>query len=139
MIRLNAISITATSQQYAVEISENLCQPYCLTTAIQPQGNVTFSVGQTKVSNGIVYVEILANGSIVYHPKCGGCNSNVKQFSESTWVGFAGTTEPTIELTATTPIQLADNVKCCNTAYGWTMVQSLAITATFPSSSTTDT
>lgn len=133
MIKLNPISITATSQQYAVELTENLCQPFCLTASVQPQGSVTFSVGETKVSNGIAYVEILANGSVVYQPKCGGCNSKVKQFSESVWLSFQGTGTPTIAITATEPIQLADNVKCCNTAYGWTMVQSVTVTATFPS------
>lgn len=132
MIKFNPISITATAQQYAAEITENLCAPYCLTTAVQPQGTVTYSVGQVRVSEGIAYVEVLANGSIVYHPKCGGCNSKVKQFSESMWVAFEGTGVPTIAITATTPIQLADNVKCNNTAYGWTMVSSVTITATFP-------
>ena len=132
MIKLNAISITATEQQYAVELTENLCQPFCLTASIQPQGNVTFSIGQTKVSDGVAYVELLANGNVVYQPKCGNCNSKVKQFSESAWLGFVGTGTPTITLATTTPIQLADNVKCCNTAYGWTMVQSVTVTATFP-------
>lgn len=132
MIKLNPISVSATAQQYAVEITENLCQPFCLTSAVQPQGEVTFSVGQIKVSEGIAYVELLANGSVVYQPKCGGCNSKVKQFSESFWVGFVGTAIPTVAITATTPIQQADNVKCCNKAYGWTMVQSVTITPTFP-------
>lgn len=132
MIKLNPISVSATAQQYAVEITENLCQPFCLTSAVQPQGEVSFVVGQTKVSNGIAYIEILANGSVVYQPKCGGCNSKVKQFSESFWVGFVSTAIPTVAITATTPIQQADNVKCCNKAYGWTMVQSVTITPTFP-------
>lgn len=132
MIKLNPISVSATAQQYAVEITENLCQAYCLTNGVQPQGEVSFVVGQTKVSDGIAYVELLANGSVVYQPKCGGCNSKVKQFSESFWVGFVGTAIPTVAITATTPIQQADNVKCCNKAYGWTMVQSVTITPTFP-------
>jgi hypothetical protein len=133
MIRNNPISNTATTQQYAVELTENLCQPFCLTDSVQPQGNVTFSVGQIKVVDGIAYVEILANGTVTYMPKCGGCNSKVKQFSESFWVGFVGTTVPSVALTPTGLLQLADNVTCCNKAYGWTMVQSLTIAATFPS------
>lgn len=133
MIRINPISITATTQQYAVELAENLCQLFCLTDSVQPQGSVTFSVGQIKVVDGIAYAEILANGSVTYIPKCGGCNSKVKQFSESFWVGFVGAGVPSVALTPTTPLQLADNVKCCNKAYGWSMVQSLTITATFPS------
>ena len=133
MIRINPISITATTQQYAVELAANLCQLFCLTDSVQPQGSVTFSVGQIKVVDGIAYAEILANGSGTYIPKCGGCNSKVKQFSESFWVGFVGAGVPSVALTPTTPLQLADNVKCCNKAYGWSMVQSLTITATFPS------
>lgn len=132
MMKFNAISIAATAQQYAVEITEKLCAPFCLSSAIQPQGSVTFSVGQVKVSDGIAWVEILANGSVTYQPKCGGCNSKVKQFSESAWVGFAGTSVPSVALTVTDPIQLADGVKCNNTACGWTMVQSVTITPTFP-------
>ena len=64
MIKLNPISISATAQQYAVEITENLCQAYCLTNGVQPQGEVSFVVGQTKVSDGSAYVGILANGNI---------------------------------------------------------------------------
>ena len=132
MIKLNPISVSATAQQYAVEITENLCQAYCLTNGVQLQGEVSFVVGQTKVSDGIAYVEILANGNITYQPVGCSCNSKVKQFSESFWVGFVGTAIPTVAITATTPIQQADNVKCCNKAYGWTMVQSVTITPTFP-------
>lgn len=133
MIRISPISITATAQQYAVELTENLCQPICLTNGVLPNGEVSFSVGQTRVNDGIAYVEIIANGSITYLPVGCGCNSKVKQFSESFWVGFVGTAIPSVALTTTTPIQLADNVKCNNRAYGWTMVGSVTITPTFPS------
>ena len=133
MIKLNPISVSATSQQYAVEITENLCQPFCLTNAVQPQGNVVMSIGETKVSGGVAYVELLATGSVVYQPKCGGCNSKVKQFSERVWLGFVGDGVPTVTLTVVPGVQQADNVKCCNTAYGWTMVQSVTVSVTFPS------
>lgn len=132
MIRINPISITATTQEYAVEIAENLCQPFCLTSEVQPQGSVTFSTGQIKVANGIAYVEIIANGNVVYNPMCGDCASKVKQFSESVWLGFAGTSVPTITLTQTTPLQMADNVKCCNKAYGWKIITTINVLATFP-------
>ena len=132
MIRLTPISITATSQQYAVEATENLCQPFCLTSAVQPQGTIAFSVGQTKVVGGVAYVELLCNGNVVYHPVCGGCSSKVKQFSENAWLGFVGNGTPTITVTATAPLQMASNVKCNNRAYGWSIVSGVTITATFP-------
>lgn len=131
MIRLNPIAISATSQEYAVEVSEKLCQPFCLTSAVQPQGTMTFSVGQIRVSGGIAYVELLCNGSIIY--RCGGCTSRVKQFSESVWIGFAGAAVPTIAIAATPAVQMADEVKCNNKACGWTMVSGVTVTATFPS------
>lgn len=131
MIKLSPISIAATAQEYTVEITENLCQPICLTNSVIPNGTVSFSVGQTKVSDGIAYIEVLANGNITYQPVGCSCNSKVKQFSESFWVGFVGTSIPTVAITTTAPIQLADNVKCNNRAYGWTMVQSVTITPTF--------
>lgn len=133
MIKLSPISISATAQQYALEITEKLCAPFCLSSDVLPQGTITFSIGQVKVTDGIAYIELLANGSIVYHPKCGGCNSKVKQFSESAWVAFTGTSIPSVALTTTTPIQLASNVKCNNTACEWSMVSSVTITPTFPS------
>lgn len=132
MIKLNPIAISATAQRYAVEVTENLCQPFCL-TSVQPQGSIAFSVGQTKVVNGTAYVELLCNGNIIYHPTCGGCTSKVKQFNESVWLGFAGTAVPAVTITATTPMQMADNVKCNNRAYGWTILSDVTVTATFPS------
>ena len=72
MIQLTPIAIAATSQQYAARIVENLCSAFCLTDAIQPTGNVTYSVSSIKVVNGTAFVTIAANGSIQYVPK--GCN-----------------------------------------------------------------
>lgn len=130
MIKMNVISATATAQQYAVEVSEKLCKPVCLTNGVLPNGVVNFSVGQTKLSDGIAYVEIVANGTITYTPVGCGCNSKVKQFSESVWVGFVTDTIPSVTLTATTPIQQASDVKCCDKAYGWSIVSALTIATT---------
>lgn len=44
MINVTPIAIAATSQQYAVSITENLCQCYCLNADIQPQADVKFSI-----------------------------------------------------------------------------------------------
>ena len=130
MIRLTPISVEATAQQYVVEVSEKLCKPYCINGELLPQGTLTFSVGRTQLVDGIAYVEIIVNGNVVYHPKDGGCNSVVKQFNESVWVGFVGTSVPTVAITTTTPLQVASDI-CCNTACGWSMVQSITITPTF--------
>lgn len=130
MIQLNPIAIAATSQQYAVRVVENLCQAFCLTDSVQPQGNVTYSVGNIEVVNGTAYVTIEANGSIVYKPK-DSCCARTKLFNESFVVAFVGTGTPTITLTQVAGPQASENVKCCNRAYGWSIVANLTITATF--------
>lgn len=134
MIQLNPIAIASTSQQYAVRIEENLCQSFCLNNGVQPQGSVTFSVGDIQVSDGVAFVTIVANGSISYQPNgCRPCCTKTKLFSESFVIGFAGAGTPTIALTTGGQVQSAENVKCNNRAYGWSITSDLTIAATFPS------
>lgn len=130
MIQLNPIAIAATSQQYAVTVVENLCQAFCLSDSVQPQGNVTYSVGNVDVVNGTAYVTIEANGTVVYKPK-DACCARTKLFNESFVVAFEGAGTPTIAITQVAGTQSAQNVKCCNRAYGWSISTNLTITATF--------
>lgn len=83
MIQLTPIAIAATSQQYAARIVENLCNAFCLTDAVQPQGNVTYSVSSIKVVSGTAFVTIAANGSVQYVPKgCNPCKVRTRMFNE---------------------------------------------------------
>lgn len=72
MINVTPIAIAATSQQYAVSITENLCQCYCLNADIQPQADVKFSIASQQVVNGMTYITVLAKGSITYMPRNAG-------------------------------------------------------------------
>ena len=130
MIQLNPIAIAATSQQYAVRVSENLCQAFCLTDNVQPQAQVTYSVGKIEAVDGTAFVTINANGNVMYQPK-GSCSTKTKLFNESFVVAFVGEGTPTIALTTAGEVQAAENVKCCNRAYGWSITSNLTITATF--------
>lgn len=130
MIQLTPIAIAATAQQYAVRVTENLCQGYCLTNNVQPQAQVTYAVGKIEVNNGTAFVTINATGNILYQPK-GTCCTKTEMFNESFVVAFEGTGTPTIELTTDGEVQSAENVKCCNRAYGWSITTNLTITATF--------
>lgn len=133
MIQLTPIAIAATSQQYAARIVENLCSAFCLTDAIQPSGNVTYTVSSIKAVNGTTFVTIDANGSIQYVPKgCNGCRTKTKMFNEEFVLAFVGTGTPTISITQGSEVQAAENVKCCNRAYGWSITTNLTVTATFP-------
>ena len=133
MIQLTPIAIAATSQQYAARIVENLCNAFCLTDAVQPQGNVTYSVSSIKVVNGTAFVTIEANGSIQYVPKgCGTCRTKTRMFNESFTLAFVGTGTPTVTITQGSQTQAAENIKCCNRASGWSITTDITVTATFP-------
>ena len=133
MIQLTPIAIAATSQQYAARIVENLCSAFCLTDAVQPQGNVTYSVSSIKVVSGTAFVTISANVSIQYVPKgCNPCKVRTRMFNEEFVVAFVGTGTPTVTITQGSQIQQAENIKCCGRAYGWSITTNLIIAATFP-------
>lgn len=133
MIKLNPIAIGTATQQYAVKVTENLCRGFCLTNPVQPQGNITYSVGSINVVDGTAFVTINATGTITYQPLNGGsCCTRVETFSESFVVGFIGSGTPTITLTQGATAQSAENVKCCNRAYAWSILTNLTIVATFP-------
>ena len=133
MIQLTPIAIAAPSQQYAARIVENLCNAFCLTDAVQPQGNVTYSVSSIKVVNGVAFVTIEANGSIQYVPKgCNTCRTRTRMFNEEFTLAFAGTGTPTVTITQGSQTQAAENIKCCNRAYGWSITTDITVTATFP-------
>lgn len=133
MIQLTPIAIAATSQQYLANVVENLCQAYCLTDSVQPTGNVTFSVASQQTSVTQTIVTINAAVTVTYQPK-GYCKSVVRQFNEQFQVAFIGAAGavPTIALTPLTTVVTADNIKCCNKAYGVSLATPLTIAATFP-------
>lgn len=136
MIQLTPIAITATSQQYLVNVVENLCQPYCATGSIMPTGGVSYTVlEQTTVGTETV-VTINAAVSVLYTPK-GSCRTIPKQFNEQFRVAFIGAqgAVPTIALTPLQTVISPDNIKdkcSCNLAYGVSLATPLTIAATYP-------
>lgn len=133
MIQLTPIAIAATSQQYLANVVENLCQAYCLTDSVQPTGNVTFSVASQQTNGTQTVVTINAAVTVTYQPK-GYCKSVVRQYNEQFQVAFIGAAGavPTIALTPLTTVVTADNIKCCNKAYGVSLATPITIAATFP-------
>ena len=133
MIQLTPIAIAATSQQYLANVVENLCQAYCLTDSVQPSGNVTFSVASQQTVGTQTVVTINSAVTVIYQPK-GYCKSVVRQYNEQfqvAFIGAAGST-PTIAITPLTTVVTAENIKCCNKAYGVSLATPVTITATFP-------
>lgn len=131
MINVTPIAISANSQQYAVSITENLCQCYCLNATVQPQAEVKYSVASQQVLNGMTYLTILAKGSITYmprgsNPRCC-CRPLTKMFTESFDVIFAGviTTAPTLTVGET--LESAANVKCNGNVHGYNLFTPVTI------------
>lgn len=133
MVTLAPIAITATSQQYLVSLTENLCQAICADNAKNITGGVNFSVASIKNSNTQTIVTVNAAVTMVYTP-AGSCKSVVKQYTEQFQVAFIGAANavPTIALTPLNTEFDTTNIKCCNRAYGVIISTPLTIAATFP-------
>lgn len=132
-VRLTAIAISATSQQYLASLDENLCQAFCAASAVQPTATVNFTVANQQTTGTQTVVTINADMTVTYQP-IGSCRSVVRQFNESFQVCFIGaegaipTIEPTQLATVVTPM----SVKCNNRAYGISAATPLTIAATYP-------
>lgn len=137
-IQLTPIAITATSQQYLVNVVENLCQAFCVSTgSIQPTGGLTFTVQDQETVGTETIVTINVAGSVLYTP-INSCRAIPKQFNGEFKVAFIGAqgAVPTIALTPLTTVITPENIKCCangaNKAYGVSLAAPLTIAATYP-------
>ena len=130
MINVTPISIAAAAQSYAVELTEKLCQQYCVNASIQPVVDVTYTIDDTSLVGTTLYVTVKAQGSVNYVPKCGHpCNPKSKIFTEYFTVAFTGATAAT----TATLVQAAGIVKpayvnCFNVACGISALNTVTIT-----------
>ena len=107
MINVTPISIAATAQSYAAELTEKLCQPYCVNASIQPIVDVVYSIEEQNLVGTTLYVTIKAQGTVNYVPKCGcACNPKSKIFTEYFTVSSAAATalSASAALAATTAV-----------------------------------
>lgn len=130
MINVTPISIAAAAQSYAVELTEKLCQQYCVNASIQPVVDVTYTIDDTSLVGTTLYVTVKAQGTVNYVPKCGHqCNPKSKIFTEYFTVAFTGATAAT----TATLVQAAGIVKpayvsCFNVACGISALNTVTIT-----------
>lgn len=121
MMTLTLIPLaTATSQTFAVRITEGLCRPYCPQSSIQPVVSVDFSVENSKNLDGQIVATLVAKGTITYVPKgaCG-CKGVVVPFTEKATIAFTASGTNTISVVkGDAMIGEPANVRCCN-AYGY--------------------
>ena len=130
MINVTPISIAAAAQSYAVDLTEKLCQQYCVNASIQPVVDVTYTIDDTSLVGTTLYVTVKAQGTVNYVPKCGHpCNPKSKIFTEYFTVAFTGATAAT----TATLVQAAGIVKpayvnCFNVACGISALNTVTIT-----------
>lgn len=120
MINVTPISIAAAAQSYAAELTEKLCQPYCVNASIQPVVDVEYSIDSTSLVGTNLYVTVRAQGSVNYVPKgCSSCNPKSKPFVEFFTTSFAGATGASTVTVAQDAGQVkAAYVNCYNVACG---------------------
>ena len=130
MISVTPISIAATAQSYAAELTEKLCQPYCVNASIQPIVDVVYSIDEQTLVGTTLYVTIKAQGSVEYVPRCGcACNPKSKIFTEYFTVAFAGATAATTAtVTQVAGIVKPAYVNCYNVACGISAINTVTIT-----------
>lgn len=130
MINVTPVSIAAAAQSYTAELTEKLCQPYCVNASIQPIVDVTYSIDQQELVGTVLYVIVKAQGTVEYVPKCGSsCCPKTKIFTEYFTVSFAGATAASsATITQTSGMVRAAYVNCYNVACGISALNTVTIT-----------
>lgn len=130
MINVTPISIAAAAQSYAAELTEKLCQPFCVNASIQPVVDVTYTIDDTSLVGTTLYVTVKAQGTVEYVPRCGHpCNPKSKIFTEYFTVAFTGATAATTATIAQAAgIVKPAYVNCYNVACGITALNTVTIT-----------
>lgn len=130
MINVTPISIAATAQSYAAELTERLCQPFCVNASIQPIVDVNYTIDEQTLVGTTLYVTVKAQGSVEYVPKCGcACNPRSKIFTEYFTVAFTGATAATTAtITQVAGIVKPAYVNCYNVACGISAINTVTIT-----------
>lgn len=130
MINVTPISIAATAQSYAAELTERLCQPFCVNASIQPIVDVNYTIDEQTLVGTTLYVTVKAQGAVEYVPKCGcACNPRSKIFTEYFTVAFTGATAATTAtITQVAGIVKPAYVNCYNVACGISAINTVTIT-----------
>lgn len=130
MINVTPISIAAAAQSYAAELTEKLCQPFCVNASIQPVVDVNYTIDDQQLVGTTLYVTVKAQGTVEYVPRCGHpCNPKSKIFTEYFTVAFeAATAATTATIAQAAGIVRPAYVNCYNVACGITALNTVTIT-----------
>lgn len=135
MIRLTPVGLVAApvANQLSVlaTFREKLCQPFCITSSVQPYSNLTYTSGTPLLRGTTVFVPITAR-VLVVTSGCG-CNAKTQSFTEQFYVAFQGQTALPTAVTIES-VGRVENGSCvnCGKAYTYSINDSLVITITPP-------
>lgn len=128
MIQTRIIPVpTATQQEMLIEITENVCKPYCVGSNL-PAATVEFSTGVSRIINGSAIVPVTAKVTIVtpYTKECGCATTQV--LTEQFDIAFEATGTNTVTLVPGASVIVDPAyVKCCK-ARGVKVVTTLTAT-----------
>lgn len=129
MIQTRIIPVaTATEQELLIEITENVCRPYCVGNSNLPVSTVEFVAGTVQVVNGNAIVPIVAK-VLIASPNPNGCGcAHTQVYTEKFDLAFTATATNAVTLTpGTTVLTDPAYVRCCK-ARGVRLTTTLTVT-----------
>jgi hypothetical protein len=131
MITISPVGLAAApvANQLSVEATfrERLCRPFCITSTIQPQVSITYTVGTPTLNLSTVFIPITAVMTVVTQSGCG-CEAHTQLFTENFTLAFQGQTAIPKSIT----LNMVGRVKggsciTCGKAHGYTVNDSLTV------------
>lgn len=135
MLRISPVGLAAAPVANQVSLlatfRENLCQPFCIDSSVQPAVTIDYSTGTPLLNGTTVFVPVTARITVVT-PGCG-CKAKTQLFTEQFYVAFQGQTAvPTsVVITSVGRVQNGANVRC-GCAYAYSINDSLTVAITPP-------
>lgn len=117
----NQVSVLAT-------FKENLCQPYCVDSTVQPQATVEYTLGAARLVDTTVFVPVTATITIVT-PGCNGA-ARTRIYTEVFDVAFQGRTALPVSVSLDT-VGRTFGPACvkCGCAYAYKINDSIVVNA----------
>lgn len=140
MIRLSPVGLAAAPVANQLSLlatfREKLCQPFCITSSVQPMATLEYLTGTPILEETTVFVPVTARLTVVI-PGCG-CNAKTQLFTEQFYVAFQGQTAiPTsVAITSVGRLEGGSLVKC-GKAFAYSVNDSITITITPPAAAAT--
>jgi hypothetical protein len=122
-----AAAPVANQLSFEVTFKERLCRPFCITSTIQPQVSITYTVGTPTLNVSTVFIPITAVMTVVTQSGCG-CEAHTQLFTENFTIAFQGQTAIPKSITLN-PVGRVKGGSCivCGKAHGYTVNDSLTV------------